>query len=222
MPKLYDQYVKEGDRWLYRFRDHQSLDVEIELNLIYTDKAGERYYDFKYVNQMSTERTLATVVAEEGFAWNITPADLAAKMDQIILNIRSNPSEVISIATDIRHRVVRLCDYDNTLELAGIYFLCEQEHPGRYSAHWKTEKIARWKKDDDARSFFLTRCLEKLKPYAELSAQDLLNYLETEGKGVKSLKPDNQITPSRSEKLSETGNMKTGSSAIKTPVRQGN
>lgn len=166
------------DLYEYHYYDSENKLITVVLRHVYTDKAGNKYYSFVNPLQMTMERNVASSVANKEFLYNMTVEDLNKICDDIMIANNARDYNTVALkANEIKVRSQKLVEYETTLKLGAIYFLMNDEHPGRYNPLITNKKVETWKADDEARGFFLQLVWDTVKPYIELSSRDLLDYL---------------------------------------------
>lgn len=155
-----------------------SAETRAQMQKIYTDAAGRDYYAFKNPMDMPMKRAsecqAATIRAEYG----ITSERLDLALEEIAkANNAGNKNIVGWWVTELKTDKMLCAEEETLFSLATTYVFDENESPASYSHAIANEKIARWKADDEAASFFLDFAWKRTKQYAAMSELDLDTYL---------------------------------------------
>jgi hypothetical protein len=130
-----------------------------DLELIYTDRFGHRYYAYRDPLQMPIRRLIAIESASRFLELNLTKDRLLHLLDQ--MEQSANRGQIVQLfhyLHEIKTRLSLAGEEECLLQLSACYFLREDEDPHNTDLH--TEKIACWKQDPEAYAFFLTACLQ--------------------------------------------------------------
>src|ERR1700741_2977501 len=170
---------EEGkELYQYDYLDSENKRISIVLKLIYTSSKGHKFYQFVNPIQMTMERSIAASAANKEFGYNMTVDELHKLCDAALQSNNSRDYNGVAInLNEIKVRASKLVEYETTLKLGAMYFLMDDEHPGRYNPITIQRKIDIIKADDDLRAFFLQTVWDMVKPYTDLSSKDLMDYL---------------------------------------------
>lgn len=149
-----------------------------DLELVYTDRFGYRYYAYRDPLQMPIRRLIAIESAVRFLELNLTKNQLLHLLDQ--MEQSANRGQIVQLfhyLHEIKTRIALVGEEECLLQLAACYFLREGEDPQTTDLH--AEKIDRWKQDPDAYAFFLTACLQPPKPSETDSPPDFPTFSQT-------------------------------------------
>lgn len=143
----------------------------------YTDTLGHHWYEFEEPLQMPSSRGVETEFAAEWAMLHLTPDDLLAFIDK--LKEQGSAGKVVDMfgtLTVLEARVKAQADMKSLSELAKAYFLIDDEPLGNMTVHHNELKEDVWRKDPEARGFFLQRVFASILGFSQFSALDILTY----------------------------------------------
>ncbi len=176
------------------------------VELVYTDKLGNRWYAFKEPMRMPGERALAALVASRRSDLNYTVEDEREWLKAV--RTAANLGEFMDVGYYLRvkeDRIAWACEEATLLDVAKCYFLLNDEPQSAFREDHQRKKVAAWAADEDCRAFFLREAHWLTSGFSELSLADIPAYLEerrtrirTASKGKRSAKPGEPPTVSPS------------------------
>ena len=167
-------------RWRSRKDRRQDLkdDQSAEVELVYTDSFGNRWYSFANPLQIPASRALAAQVAATRADMNLTREDLSEYIQE--MKGFAESGQVVDLYYLLRvleDRITWSCEEDSLLAMAEIYFLLNDEPQGKVKESIGKKKREIWAKDEDCRAFFLREAYYLISGYSELSLEAIPNYL---------------------------------------------
>lgn len=157
-----------------RFKEQPS-----ERILIYTDKAGNKYYTVKAHN-LPTERGMVAWVYINDSKYGLTTERLTYALEQIKLAINTRPADIDKIAAirnTLETATTLYCEKEILLNLALTYTFMNDE-PDAVLDHWTEAKKKAWALDKEAESFFLSFAYQFTEKYSQLPKLNVPQYLE--------------------------------------------
>jgi len=168
-------------RWLFK-RSPKRLDVtewirENGLRHIYTDVFGNRYYELLDVTRMSWRRAVAGEIQSRQAEYCLTRDSLKKIIEKMKEHANKGEfTEVFALLVEIEQRMEFAGEEETLLGLASVYFFMEGERVDDFNQVVANEKIELWKKDPEAKSFFLKRAFERTKVYMLMLEADMPDY----------------------------------------------
>lgn len=164
---------------VYRDRRKELADEEAQpVDLVYTDKLGNRWYAFRDPLRMPGERALSALVSTRRSDLNFTLEDAKAWWEQTWGYANSgNFMDVGYMLRVYRDRLDWACEENSLLDVAQAYFMINEEPQGAMREKWQQEKRKAWADDEDARGFFLREAYWLTRGFSELSPSDIPTYL---------------------------------------------
>lgn len=150
-----------------------------ELEQIYADRAGRRYYAWRDPLETPAQRLVALESAARFLELNLTRERLAEALEH--MEQCANNGKIVDLyrmIAELKARLELAADEECLLQLAACYFLRDDEPPEGYDARFQEKKIAAWREDPEALDFFLTACLRRAAPSATDSTSDFLASLK--------------------------------------------
>lgn len=136
------------------------------LEVVRTDRNGNKYYQFKDAKQMPGERYLVGLVKVEEANMGVDAEDLYNYLTDALDNFnKSKFAEAASTLVKLRNRVVTADPKNAYLSLAGVYILLNDESPQKYDVVAARRKYKLWTADPDLQSFFLNFAYGIIKSY---------------------------------------------------------
>lgn len=166
-----------------------------KLELVYTDIFNNKYYQFKPQFIIEIPR-IRTIVAEEKLRYiemyltkdelkrlmlemeNDLTAVINAALKGVESDNNSRLSNVFGIINEIKFRLNFLSEENTMLDLSTCYFFLENENPKIIDDNLINKKLECWKKDYNAKDFFLRSAIPYIQKFTNCSADDILNYLK--------------------------------------------
>lgn len=149
-----------------------------DLELLYTDRLGHRYYAYRDPLQMPIRRLIALESATRFLELNLTRAQLLHFLEQ--MEQSANRGQIVQLfhyLHEIKTRLSLVGEEECLLQLSACYFLREDEDP--QTTDLNAEKIACWKQDPEAYAFFLTACLQPPEHSEADSSTDFPTFSQT-------------------------------------------
>ena len=148
------------------------------LELVFTDKFGNRYYRLKDLTQLSYERFIQAEISTRQAEFCLTREDTLTLLG--VMKAKANEGnivEVFSLITELEQRLNFAGEVETLLLLASVYFMNDTEDIDKYRKGEQIEKINTWRKDDEALCFFLNAAWQHTKNYTITSVEDIIPYL---------------------------------------------
>ena len=155
-----------------------------ELTYLYTDRQGFRYYTYQDPLQMPIRRMIAIESASRFLEMNLTRESLQAML--VLMEQAANRGQIVALfhyIQELKTRLELVGEEDCLLQLAGCYFIREDENP--QETHLIPEKIACWKQDPEALHFFLNACIRSATGCGNDLSADSPNYSDKDFKQFK-------------------------------------
>lgn len=151
-----------------------------KLKYVYTDKTGNKWYGYNNpLTDLSPARGIAGSRAERYIGLMISEKELELAIDAQIQAFKDlDVAKAAAITYDLQYRRKFLTEEKSTLDLAGVYFLLEDEDPKEYSETFAERKRVIWQEDEACRGFFLRMGFAITKKFPNMSENDLLKFME--------------------------------------------
>lgn len=149
------------------------------MKLIYTDNKWNKYYGLVNPANLHATRALSAWAYSKDSEFGMTTVKLRGMLDKI--NEAVNKKDLASVAkiTGVIEAAMELyAEPEILINLATCYVFLNDEKNDGYKDHIQTEKLALWKEDKEARSFFLQYAVQFTSKYSELQRLNVLDYLE--------------------------------------------
>jgi hypothetical protein len=155
---------------------------EFELVKIYEskDEQGKHLNWYAFVNplKLPAARAIAGEIAMKQAEMNIDRDTLL----EFITNMKeaANKGDITQLFYDLvnmEQRANYACEEETLLSLACVYVLIEGEDPRTIAEGTQKRKRELMKSSDEMRAFFLTCAFKLTGTYSDISATDMLNYL---------------------------------------------
>lgn len=147
--------------------------------LIYTDKAGNKYYGLNNPANLHATRALMAWNYAKDSEHGMTKQRRKLAFDKINESVNKKDLATIAKVVGVMEAADDLYAEPEILQnLATCYVFLNDEKNEGYKDHIQQEKIELWKSDHDARSFFLQYALQFTSKYSELQRLNVLDYLE--------------------------------------------
>jgi len=152
---------------------------EILLKEIYKDKTGTPW--FEYVNPLTlpAKRAIAGEIATRYADLNLTRENLLVIIAEMKKKANDgNIVEVFNLINEIENRATRLGEEETLLELALVYFVRGyEEDETTFSDIDREKKLEVFKRDPEAKDFFLRESYRYTRRFSDTSEVDILGYL---------------------------------------------
>lgn len=155
------------------------VETKIPLNCIYTDKFGNKWYEYESNLMMPAKRAIAAEVAARFADMNITKdklIELMGKMKE--LANQGNIVDLFHLLAEIEFRLNFLAESKTLTELAICYFVIEGEDETDFVETVKKKKLEILEKDEEAAAFFLERAYRLTMNYSDMSEGVILEFLK--------------------------------------------
>lgn len=159
------------------FRKQTKIDHRLEL--IHTDKHGNKYYKFKDPRQLPGARLRAAEMAAIEAELCITSQE-GSRLLEIQMDYMNKGDFVhaSSITVELYNRFKSLAEEETLLKLASVYVVMEGEPVDEYMQSWFERKLKAWADDEQAKGFFLGLAIQITEAYGDTSPQHILEYLK--------------------------------------------
>lgn len=150
------------------------------LELAYTDKLGNKWYNHSNVLGISPARGIAAARADRYVGLKISENNFKDLINAAIDGVNTNQDFVgaFAILNELKYRSEFLCEENSILDLASIYYFLEDENPEFPSEYHNKKKLDIWQKDELCRGFFLHMGLALTKRFSTTAEDDLLKFLQ--------------------------------------------
>ncbi len=149
--------------------------------LVYTDKAGNKYFTFKEPSNIPATRALTAWVFTKDAEFCLTSErwrTLLDKMTEALNQKQPNIKEIGTLISLAESADELYCERETLLKLASVYVIMNDEDPESYETHWQEAKRKAWGKDTDAESFFLQLSYQYTPQYSAQQSLNVHKYLE--------------------------------------------
>lgn len=149
------------------------------LKLIYTDINGINYYMLKENDYISKDRVVKLLEINRHVELCLTKERLKYLCNKITDALNAQKyADVSVLVNDLLISEQIFCEEETLKQLATIFIYLENEPINRYEDYWQEKKLEYWKKDKDAKFFFVNLAWRTTKRYSEYSTLDVRKYLE--------------------------------------------
>lgn len=149
------------------------------LQEVYKDKKGNRWYALKDIMTLSAQRGIAAATAERYIGMMISKKEFDLAMEAHEKAAKElDITTCFAIVADLKHRSKFICEANSILDLANVYYMLEDEDPNDYDEIWADRKRAIWDSDMDCRAFFLNMGLQLTNSFSNTSVEDLIKFME--------------------------------------------
>jgi len=153
-------------------------DTNIDLNEIYVDIDGNKWYEFKDMLTLPTRRAIAGEVATKWASMNITP-DLLKQTIQVMKQY-GNEGKIVDmfhLLGELEFRLDYISEEKTLLDLACVYFVIDGEDIIAYNPNEQDRKKEILERDAKAKGFFLQKAWQHTTNYGNMSETDITDYL---------------------------------------------
>lgn len=154
-----------------------SRNKDSRLMWLYGGEDGTQYYCYENPANMSVGRALQAEKATKYAEMAITKAELL-RLFGMAKNMAEDGQLVntFAILKEIENRMEFAAEEETLFQLAGVYFLAENE-TAEYDAKFVAEKIERWKKSPKDSDFFLQNAWQLTLNIQHTYITDIIPYL---------------------------------------------
>lgn len=165
----------------YSIRKHRDeyKALENDIEVIYDDEFGNRWYQFKNVMSMPSKRAIAVERATR-----LAKLGLTEKMfDEYTFALKQannvkDTNRIGYLVGRMEERRTLAADENTIVGMADGYFFLEGENPKTPSAYWLKKKKEIWAKDDKCYAFFLHKSFSTIRDIKDISEEDFLRSLK--------------------------------------------
>jgi hypothetical protein len=167
---------------------------EILLKEIYRDKEGRPWYEYANPLTLPAKRAIAAEVASRYADLNLTRKNLLLIISEMKKKANEgNIVEVFNLLSEIEYRTNFLAEEETLTELSLVYFVAgEEEDETNFSDIDRNRKVEIFKRDPEAKDFFLRKAWQYTIRYSDTSDVDILAYLKENLRDVERL---SRLTP---------------------------
>lgn len=151
---------------------------KIAVTKVYTDKFGNDWYEYTNPMSIPAKRAIAAEVATRFADMNLTKANFLLLMGEMKKKANEgNIVDLFNILGEIEYRMNFIGEEETLMELACCYYLVGDEDETDMSDYYRQQKIDIFKRDKDAKNFFLEGAFRRTIKYSDMSEIDILDYL---------------------------------------------
>lgn len=150
------------------------------LQYVYTDAAGNNYFEFIHDASMPYKRYVDAQVMEKQMRLGLTAnflTELIGGMKKLSIDGKRTAEEfridMLTIAANLEGRLQYITSPRTYEQYASIFYLLEDE-PLIPSDRWYLKKIDLWSQDEKARDFFLLGVFRKVNGLVNTSLEDMV------------------------------------------------
>lgn len=149
-----------------------------KLQLVYHDDLGNNWYEYVDVKDIDAIRGIAAQTADRYVSMMISKDELELAMEACTNAAKeSDFIKAFSIIYDIKIRSKMICEANSLLDLAGVYYILEDEDPKMFLESVKQKKQKIWQEDLKCRDFFLRTSLVLTQNLKDIPIKDLFTSL---------------------------------------------
>jgi hypothetical protein len=162
---------------------------EILLKEVYRDKDGRPWYEYSNPLTLPAKRAIAAEIATRYADLNLSKKNLLLIIEEMKKKANDgNIVEVFNLLSEIEYRTNFLAEEETLTELALVYFVAgDEEDETTYSDIDRNRKIEIFKRDPEAKDFFLSAAWRYTIRFSDTSDVDILAYLRTNLRDVERL-----------------------------------
>lgn len=166
-------------RKMKQFLDGQNYDlIHIFTSKHKYDGKIQKFYTLRNALQMPAERAISAEALANQAEMNITRKELIRFFEKIDEAVNAGRmTEVLADIGKIRERLDWIAEEETLLNLSKVYFFLEGEDPACPLPKYDVIKDQIFKKEPEARSFFLQAAIRLTGKYGDISEGDILPYL---------------------------------------------
>lgn len=150
------------------------------LKYVYTDAAGNNYFEFIHDASMPYKRYVDAQVTEKMVRLGFSQAgieEVIAVCKKISVDgtrtAEQLRQDILTIGSNLEGRLGYLTNHRAYEQFASIFYLLEDE-PVIPSDRWYMKKMDLWANDEQARDFFLLGAYKKIHGLANMSPEDMM------------------------------------------------
>ena len=148
------------------------------MNYVYTDKFGNKWYEYMNTMQISAKRAIAAEVATRYADLNLTKENLQLLITTMKKKANEgNIVELFQLLAEIEFRLSYIGEEETLKELACCYYTINDEDESDFTDKYRELKLKVFKEDGDARDFFIQGAFQHTIRYSSMSETDILAYL---------------------------------------------
>ena len=150
----------------------------VSMNYVYTDKFGNKWYEYMNTMQISAKRAIAAEVATRYADLNLTKENLQLLITTMKKKANEgNIVELFQLLAEIEFRLSYIGEEETLKELACCYYTINDEDESDFTDKYRELKLKVFKEDGDARDFFIQGAFQHTIRYSSMSETDILAYL---------------------------------------------
>lgn len=156
----------------------KNISRKIAVNKVYTDKFGNDWFEYANVMQLPAKRAISAEVATRFADMNLTKANLQVLMNE--MKKKANEGNIVELFTllgEIEYRLNFIGEEETLMELACSYYLIGDEDETDMNDFYKQKKMEVFRKDNDAKNFFMEGAFRRTIRFSDMSDIDILAYL---------------------------------------------
>lgn len=155
-------------------------DRKILLKEVYRDKEGRPWYEYANPLTLPAKRAISAEIATRYADLNLSRKNLLLIIEEMKKKANDgNIVEVFNLLSEIEYRTNFLAEEETLTELALVYFVAgDEEDETTFSDIDRTRKIEIFKRDPEAKDFFLSAAWRYTIRYSDTSDVDILAYLK--------------------------------------------
>ena len=157
----------------------QDQSPRIPLKHIYTDKFGNKWFEYEEPLLMPGRRVISAEVATRFSEMNMT-ADVLMNFIKLMKKHANSGDivELFSLISEIEYRLQYVGEEQTMRDLACCYFLIEGEDERTMLEAYRKRKIKIFEEDEACKGFFLQRAYEHTEAFSNTSVHDINEYLK--------------------------------------------
>jgi hypothetical protein len=166
---------------LRKLQGKKVIPAKYPITKIYTDQHGNNWYMFDSVGEMPPDRMWRAALYTRHADLCLSRERLAVLAKSAYQSLNSKSLAPADAAVALQEILIALDHYaeENTLaDLASVYIIGEDEDLYNYSEAYRKKKIAKWKADPQALSFFLSIVWKRTTAFSKHSDINILEYLD--------------------------------------------
>jgi len=136
---------------------------------------------FKFVNEFNipSQRALVYLDIQAELGQKIDNKYLESYFDSVLIAInKGNLTDVAYLTKLAKQRQENITILDTWYKIASVLYFDSNENPYNYDYEYNEKKIANWKRNGSALSFFLQTHLNGLVTFLNFSEKDMKDYLK--------------------------------------------
>lgn len=152
--------------------------TKIPMNMVYTDKFGNNWYQYENNLTIPAKRAIAAEVATRFAEMNLTKETLSELIGH--MKKKANEGNIVDLfhlLAEIEFRLEFVGEERTLMDLAVCYFVIDGEDESDFSEVYRKKKIDVLLEDGDARSFFLDKAFQLTTKYSNMSEIAIQEYL---------------------------------------------